>query len=134
MAWVPLAWVVSSAAFLLSKFEMAWSASGRPNYVLVIGGGCSLENVGATAAINYLLASVHGHEDKAALVLFPGGWPKGEQVSFARLRIQGAFLIAANASGRVNGLNNVDFLGIVTIDSLARQNLTFGWRMGAPKV
>ena len=134
MAWVPSARVVSSTTFLLGKFEQAWSASGRPNFVPVIGGGCSLENAGATAAVSDLLASVHGHEEGAALLLFPGGWPEGEHVSFGRLRVQGAFLVAANATGRGDGLSNVDFIGGVTIDSLAGQSLTLGWRLGTPKV
>jgi len=46
----------------------------------------------STVAINDLLASIHGHGENASLVLFPGGWPAGEAVSFERIRVKGAFV------------------------------------------
>jgi hypothetical protein len=49
--------------------------------------GDAIENVGASVAINDLLATVHGHMNiMSALVLFAGGWPKGQAVSFRQVR------------------------------------------------
>ena len=50
-----------------------------------------MEQAGATVAINDLLVSVHGHGTNASMVLFPGGWPAGEPVSFQRIRVKGTY-------------------------------------------
>jgi len=52
-----------------------------------------MEQAGATVAINDLLVSVHGHGENASMVLFPGGWPAGEAVSFERIRVKGTHYI-----------------------------------------
>ena len=51
-----------------------------------------MEQAGATVAINDLLVSVHGHGENASMVLFPGGWPAGEAVSFERIRVKGTHI------------------------------------------
>ena len=56
-----------------------------------------MEQAGATVAINDLLVSVHGHGENASMVLFPGGWPAGEAVSFERIRVKGTHYILYNA-------------------------------------
>jgi hypothetical protein len=91
-----------------------------------------MEQSGATVAINDLLVSVHGHDENASMVLFPGGWPAGEAVSFERIRIKGAFTVSASAMGagdKADGsaANLVKLTAPVGVTSLAGQNLTFAW-------
>ena len=62
-----------------------------------------MEQAGATVAINDLLVSVHGHGENASMVLFPGGWPAGEAVSFERIRVKGTHIYIYIYAKRVVG-------------------------------
>ena len=127
MAWAPSARVVNSTAWLLPKFRGGWGHVAQPNGFPSISMGDALENTGASVAINDLLASVHGHGNASALVLFPGGWPVGEAVSFRRIRVRGAFTVSAAATGTGERMTDVHFTTPVTVDSLAGKSLTLAW-------
>ena len=89
------------------------------------GSGCNIENSGATVAINDLLASVHGHGANSTLRLFPGGWPVGQAVSFEQIRVRGAFLVSASATGGAG--DEAQLSGSVIVSSLAGNLLRFLW-------
>eukprot|EP01043_Picozoa_sp_COSAG02_P066514 COSAG02_NODE_10379_length_1955_cov_0.910022_2_plen_138_part_00 len=82
MAWAPSARVVNSSTWLLPRLAGGWDRFAQPNGFPQISMGDAIENAGASVAINDLLATVHGHMNMSALVLFAGGWPKGQAVSF----------------------------------------------------
>ena len=82
MAWAPSARVVNSSTWLLPRLAGGWGRFAQPNGFPQISMGDAIENAGASVAINDLLATVHGHMNMSALVLFAGGWPKGQAVSF----------------------------------------------------
>ena len=70
------------------------------------------------------------------MVLFPGGWPAGETVRFERIRIKGAFTVSATATGAGDKADGsaplpVKLTSPVRIASLAGQNLTVAWWVGA---
>jgi len=131
LAWPPAARVVAptGAARLLDEFERAVNLTMMPNFVPFLwnrpgsGSGCTTEQAGATAAINDLLVSTHGHGDNASIWVLPGGWPQGADVSFRRLRVRGAFLISAQAIGTA-GLPRLLSL---TVKSLAGNSVALRW-------
>lgn len=131
MAWPPSARVVQSASTLLGHFDTSLNHTMMPNFIPFIynrptgGSGCNIENSGATVAVNDLLASVHGHGDRAVLRLFPGGWPAGQTVNFADIRVRGAFTVSARAVGAV--ADKVALAGPVTITSDAGSPLSVQW-------
>lgn len=137
MAWPPSSRVVNSSTWLLDKFERSGLSGLLPNFLPSIGGTCAMEQSGATVAINDLLVSVHGHGENASMVLFPGGWPAGEAISFQRIRIKGAFTVSADAVGAGDqpgggGALPVKLTGPVRVTALATgQNLTFAWWPGS---
>ena len=137
MAWPASARVVQSTAQLLSHFDTALNHTIMPNFIPFIdnrptgGSGCNIENAGATVAVNDLLASVHGHGSNAALRLFAGGWPAGQQVSFQNIRVRGAFTVSAAATGHAN--DKVTLSGDVKITSLAGNQLTLQWPVANAK-
>ena len=135
MAWPPSSRVVNSSTWLLEKFSKLGLAGMLPNFLPNIGGTCSMEQSGATVAINDLLVSVHGHDDNASMVLFPGGWPAGQSVRFERIRTKGAFVVSAAAVGAGDKADGsaplpVQLTAPVDIASLAGQNLTVAWAAG----
>ena len=161
MSWPPSARVVNSSTMLLGKFEQALQDTMMPNFIPFIvnrptgGSGCNIEvgnfyrnlitrgasdrlfvssvqNSGATVAINDLLASVHGHGPNATLRIFPGGWPVGQAVSFQEIRVRGAFTVSAAGVGQAK--DTVKLTGAVNVTSLAGKPLTFLWETGTPTV
>jgi hypothetical protein len=105
LAWPPASRVVGNVTHLLTQFQTAAQSTMMNNLLPYIvnhpnsGSGCNMENSGATVAINDLLVSRHGQGAYKAIRYLPNGWPHGQPVSFANIRVKGGHLAAGQAVG-----------------------------------